>query len=33
MTDVTGFGLLGHSSEMARASGVDLEIDLAEVPF
>ena len=33
MTDVTGFGLLGHSSEMARASGVDLEINLAEVPF
>lgn len=33
MTDVTGFGLLGHSSEIARASGVDLHIDLDAVPF
>lgn len=33
MTDVTGFGLLGHSSEIARASGVELTINLAEVPF
>ena len=33
MTGVTGFGLLGHSSEIARASGVELKINLDEVPF
>ena len=27
MTDVTGFGLLGHAHEMARAANVDIEID------
>jgi selenide,water dikinase len=32
MTDVTGFGLLGHAHEMALASGVSLEIDAAAVP-
>ncbi len=32
-TDVTGFGLLGHGSEMARASGVGLEIEAAAVPL
>jgi selenide,water dikinase len=32
-TDVTGFGLLGHALEMARASGVALEIDGAAVPL
>src|SRR5690606_22898210 len=26
VTDVTGFGLLGHGLEMARGGGVDLEI-------
>jgi len=31
-TDVTGFGLVGHSSEMAVASGVTLEIRAADVP-
>jgi selenide, water dikinase len=32
-TDVTGFALLGHAWEMARASGVTLEIDAASVPL
>ncbi len=31
-TDVTGFALLGHGWELARASGVTLEIDAAGVP-
>jgi selenide,water dikinase len=33
MTDVTGFGLLGHSLEVARGSGVNLEIDYQRIPF
>jgi selenide,water dikinase len=32
-TDVTGFGLLGHAFKMARASGVTIAIDSAEVPY
>lgn len=32
-TDVTGFALLGHAWEMARASGVTIRIDSAEVPL
>jgi selenide,water dikinase len=32
-TDITGFGLVGHSSEMASASGVTIEIEAAEVPL
>lgn len=32
-TDVTGFGLLGHAYEMARASNVCLKIDAASVPL
>jgi selenide, water dikinase len=33
LTDVTGFGLLGHAREMAMASKVTLEIDAAKVKF
>ena len=32
-TDVTGFGLLGHAFEMAKASGVTLKIDSSKVPL
>ncbi|NYH89201.1 selenide,water dikinase [Actinopolymorpha rutila] len=31
-TDVTGFGLLGHLGQMARASEVDVDLDAAAVP-
>jgi selenide,water dikinase len=31
-TDVTGFGLIGHASEMARASGVTITIEAGKVP-
>lgn len=33
LTDVTGFGLLGHAHEMARGANVDIEIDSARVPW
>ena len=33
VTDVTGFGLLGHAREMAAGSNVSLKIDHAKVPF
>lgn len=33
VTDVTGFGLLGHGSEMASGSNVSLEISLSAVPI
>ena len=32
-TDVTGFGLVGHASEMAAASGCRLAIDAGAVPL
>jgi selenide,water dikinase len=32
-TDVTGFGLVGHATEMAAASGSTLAIDTAAVPL
>lgn len=33
ITDVTGFGLLGHGLEIARGAGVTVEIDAGAVPF
>jgi selenide, water dikinase len=33
VTDVTGFGLLGHGLEMARGAGVRLEIEYQRIPF
>jgi selenide,water dikinase len=32
MTDVTGFGLLGHCIEMAKGSGLSVELDYKSVP-
>jgi selenide,water dikinase len=32
-TDITGFGLLGHAAEMARASRVGIEIEAKAVPL
>jgi len=32
MTDVTGFGLAGHGLEMARATGVELILEGADLP-
>src|SRR5436190_7831941 len=32
LTDVTGFGLLGHAHELAEASGLAAEIEAAAVP-
>ena len=32
-TDITGFGLIGHGSELARASGATLAIDVDAVPL
>ena len=33
MTDITGFGLIGHAREMAIASGVSLRISAGSVPL
>lgn len=33
MTDVTGFGLLGHGLEMTRGSRLRIQIDQAHIPF
>jgi selenide,water dikinase len=33
MTDITGFGLLGHAQEMAAAAGVDFHFELAALPW
>ena len=32
-TDITGFGLIGHASEMAAASGCSLELRLRDIPL
>ena len=32
-TDVTGFGLLGHTAEMSQASGVSLRIEFSQLPL
>jgi selenide,water dikinase len=32
-TDITGFGLLGHASHIARASGVTIRIQVGRVPL
>src|SRR5204862_4166666 len=32
-TDITGFGLIGHAYEMAKGSGVTLNIDSKSVPL
>jgi selenide, water dikinase len=33
LTDITGFGLLGHAHEVAHLSGVRLELDYAALPW
>jgi len=33
VTDITGFGLLGHAREMAAGSGVSLRIHASQVPL
>lgn len=33
MTDITGFGLLGHGHEMAVQGGVDFRVELSRIPW
>lgn len=33
MTDVTGFGLLGHALEMARGAGITVKINMKSIPL
>ena len=33
MTDVTGFGLLGHLLELVRGAGIGANIDMAQIPL
>ena len=32
-TDITGFGLLGHASDISQASGVGLDFEYNQIPF
>lgn len=32
-TDVTGFGLIGHASEMARGAGMTIRLELCSIPL
>jgi selenide,water dikinase len=32
-TDITGFGLIGHTCEMAEASGVHIKLEISKLPF
>ncbi|HUX91806.1 MAG TPA: selenide, water dikinase SelD [Gallionellaceae bacterium] len=33
ITDITGFGLLGHALEMARGSGLAVKLEMAKIPL
>ena len=33
MTDVTGFGLLGHTLEMARGAGLTVKLEMSNIPL
>ena len=33
LTDVTGFGLLGHLLELARGAGLSAQLDMASIPL
>jgi selenide,water dikinase len=33
MTDVTGFGLLGHLLELARGAGLEAQLDMSSIPL
>lgn len=33
VTDITGFGLLGHAGEMAKASGVSMVLEYSSIPI
>ncbi len=33
VTDITGFGLIGHAHELAQASGITIEIEASKVPL
>ena len=33
LTDITGFGLAGHTLELARGAGLQAHIDMAKVPL
>ena len=33
MTDVTGFGLLGHGLELARGAGLQMRLELSQIPL